>query len=134
MDIKELAYKTDQVIEAWQQDIDNYTIEQLLRKPSADEWSLGQVYIHLWMSAKGFFFKNIQRIADKDVSVVKGGRKNVLGYLVFLFKRLPRIKIKMPQQVAVEPMAPESKELLHKRMDEVRSLVAEWAEKVSQLD
>lgn len=134
MDFKKVEAQTIAIISIWENEIDRYSMEQLLQKPSANSWSLGQVYIHLWMAAKGFFFKNIQRIADGDEKVKMNGRKNFAGYLVFTFGMMPSIKIEMPGSVAVQPNQPESKEQLHKRMNEVKQLVRENAARINQLN
>lgn len=134
MDIKKVESQTIDIINEWQHEIDNYSMEQLLQKPSENSWSIGQVYIHLWMAAKGFFFKNIQRIADSDEKVKMNGRKNLAGYLVFTFGMMPSIKIEMPGSVAVQPNQPESKEQLHKRMNEVKALVRENVSRIHALN
>jgi hypothetical protein len=35
------------IIEYWIRELDHYTFEQLCKKPSAESWSLGQLYMHL---------------------------------------------------------------------------------------
>ena len=133
MDFKKLERKTIDIINEWESDIDNYTMEQLLQKPAENSWSIGQVYVHLRMAAKGFFFKNIQRIADGDEKVKVNGSKNFSGYVVFVLGMMPSIKIEMPGSVAVQPNQPESKEQLHKRMNEVKMMVSENVQRMHTL-
>jgi hypothetical protein len=134
MDVKKIEIQALAAVEEWQNEIDRYSMEQLLKKPSEDSWSIGQVYIHLWMSAKGFFFKNIQRIADNDSKVKLHGKKNLLGYLVFAFGAMPAVRVKMPDSVAVQPHLPESLAQLHKRMNEVKQLIKENSARLSSLN
>lgn len=127
MNIKNIENQSIEIINIWQSDLQNFSMEQLLQKPAENSWSIGQVYIHLWMAAKGFFFKNIQRIATNDEKVKIGGRKNWVGYAVFLFGAMPTIKIEMPKSISVQPNQPESKKQLNARMEEVKKLVHEAA-------
>jgi len=123
MNIKKVEQQTIDVINQWQSDLNNFSMEQLLQKPAENSWSIGQVYIHLWMAAKGFFFKNIQRIATNDEKVKNGGSKTFSGYAVYIFGTMPSIKIEMPTSVSVQPNQPESKEQLNARMEEVKAMV-----------
>ncbi len=130
MSKENFVLNTNALIDKWIARLDEYSIEQILAKPSEGSWSIGQVYIHLWMSAKGFFFKNVQRIADGDERVKAKGRKNFIGWMVFTFGKMPSVKIEMPGSVAVQPNPPESKEQIVKRMNEIKALVQDVAEKV----
>ncbi len=125
MKYAQLEQKTQAVIDEWLQDLDNYTIEQLLQKPAENSWSVAQVYVHLWMASKGIFFKNIERIVNGDERTKKGGRKNFAGWMVFTFGRMPSVKIEMPSSVSVQPNQPDSKETLVKRLEEVKRLVTD---------
>jgi len=125
MNYEQLEQKTQAVIDDWLKDLDNYTFEQLLQKPSENSWSVAQVYIHLWMASKGFFFKNIERITSGDEKAKHGGRKNFVGWAVFIFGKMPTVKIEMPGSVSVQPNPPDSKEMLVKRLAEIKQLVSD---------
>jgi hypothetical protein len=133
MNQEKLKLKTDAVIDHYIKRLDQYTFEQLVQKPSEDSWSLGQVYIHLWMSSKGFFFKNAEKCLS-ETDAVKGKGKNWQGYLVFLFGRMPEVKVKMPTKIAVEPKQPESKEQLIAKLEEVKSLADQYIAKIPTSD
>ncbi len=133
MNTAKLKQQTDTIIDYWIDEISKYNIEQINAKPAPDSWSLGQVGIHLWMSAKGFFFKNADRCLANEKAET-GKRKNMAGYLVFLFGTMPSVKVKMPTQVAVEPRAPESKEYLIAKLQEIKELSHQYIDKIPQSD
>jgi hypothetical protein len=72
MDTNTLEQKTLRVIDDYIRDLDSYTYEQLLMQPEPGSWSAGQVYIHLWMSAKGFFFKKAELCLTSGEGTEKG--------------------------------------------------------------
>lgn len=133
MDLTALEKRTHAVIDYWITELNGYTLEQLNQKPAENSWSLGQVGIHLWMSAKGFFFKNAERCLSKE-KVESGKSKNLAGFLVFTLGRMPSIKVKMPEKVAVEPRQPETKEQLIEKLEEVKRMSSEYIKRIPQSD
>jgi len=133
MNTQKLKNKTNQVIDEYIQKLDKYTFEQLVQKPDESSWSVGQVYIHLWMASKGFFFKNAEKcLTATEAETGKG--KNWIGFLVFFFGKMPNTKVKMPTKVAVEPRQPESKEQLIAKLNEIRALAQEYIERIPNAD
>jgi hypothetical protein len=133
MNIQKLKEKTDQVIDQYTKELDSYSYEQLIQKPSETSWSVGQVYIHLWMASKGFFFKNAEKCLTAT-DTVSGKGKNWAGYLVFILGKMPQTKVKMPAKVAVEPRQPESKDQLIAKLNEIRSLAQDYIAKIPNAD
>jgi hypothetical protein len=133
MDLNALEKRTHAIIDYWIAELNGYTLEQLTQKPDEHSWSLGQVGIHLWMSAKGFFFKNAERCLSKE-KVESGKSKNLVGFLVFMFGKMPTVKVKMPEKVAVEPRQPETKEQLIEKLEEVKRLSTEYIKRIPQSD
>jgi hypothetical protein len=133
MNTAKLQSKTQAVIDEYIKDLDHYTMEQLLSKPSEGEWSIGQVYIHVCMSAKGFFFKKAEQCLTKE-GAEQGESMNWKGYLVFLMGKMPTIKVKMPTKVAVEPNQPESKEQLIRKLNEIKELSSAYINKIAAAD
>jgi hypothetical protein len=134
MDTNTLEQKTLRVIDDYIRDLDSYTYEQLLMQPEPGSWSAGQVYIHLWMSAKGFFFKKAELCLTSGEGTEKGKSKNWKGKLVFLFGKMPTIKVKMPGQVSVEPRQPESKEQIIAKLTEIRQLASDYIKRIPSSD
>ena len=124
---------THQIIDAYIQLLDKYTYEQLNQQPDENSWSIGQVYIHVWMASKGFFFKNAALCLSGETAE-KGKSKKLIAYPIFLFEKMPTVKIKMPDKVAVQPRQPESKEQLVQKLSEIKALVSEFVQKIPQSD
>jgi len=128
-----LEKKTHQIIDAYIQLLDKYTYEKLIQQPDENSWSVGQVYIHVWMASKGFFFKNAALCLSGETAE-KGKSKKLIAYPIFLFEKMPTVKIKMPDKVAVQPRQPESKEQLVQKLSEIKALVSEFVQKIPQSD
>ena len=128
-----LEKKTHQIIDAYIQLLDKYTYEKLIQQPDENSWSVGQVYIHVWMASKGFFFKNAALCLSSETAE-KGKSKKLIAYPIFLFEKMPTVKIKMPDKVAVQPRQPESKEQLVQKLTEIKALVSEFVLKIPQSD
>ncbi|MBT30720.1 MAG: hypothetical protein CMO01_13755 [Thalassobius sp.] len=65
--------KFNQTIDYWIDELDKFTIEQLLLKPDSNSWSLGQVYEHLiedsnWYNSQIKFSLESDTFADKEIS------------------------------------------------------------------
>ncbi len=128
-----LETKTHQVIDSYIQLLDKYSFEQLLQQPAENSWSIGQVYIHVWMASKGFFFKNAALCLSGETTE-KGQSKKLIAYPIFLFEKMPTVKIKMPDKVAVQPRQPESKEQIVQKLSEIKVLASEFIQKMPQSD
>lgn len=97
------------LIDKWIAYLNQYSLEQLQQRPPDGGWSLGQVYLHLTMSANKYFLQNVEKCLNKQDLTAKGNI-NLGGQLIFLFGRTPNIRVKMPDKVAVNPDQPQSKE------------------------
>lgn len=104
----------------WIKALDNYTMEELLRVPPDGGWSLGQVYIHIATANKYFLGKNAELCANGENVIVDGKGKTNTGRLVFFIKNFPPVKVKMPKKETggVEPIQPESKEQILRKLQE----------------
>lgn len=134
MDTKALEQKTHDVIDAYIKKLDRYTYEQLTLQPAEDSWSVGQVYIHLWMSAKGFFFKKAELCLTSGEGTVTGKGKNWKGALVFTIGKMPAVRVRMPGEVAVQPRMPESKDQIKAKLLEVRNLATDYSRRIQDAD
>ena len=134
MDTTQLELKTLRIIDAYIADLSTYTDEQLTMQPAPGSWSIGQVYIHLWMSAKGMFFKRAELCLTSGEGTVRGKGKNWKGVLVFLIGMMPTVKVKMPGQVAVEPRQPESREQIIAKLTEIKQLATDYIHRIPDAD
>lgn len=133
MDLQKLEKQTHETIDYWMDEFKRYSFEQITAKPSEDSWSLGQVGIHLCMSAKGFFFKNAEKCLNKD-GVQKGKGKSFSGHIIYTLRMFPPVKYEMPKQVAVVPKQPESKEQLIAKFEEVKQLASAYIKRIPESD
>lgn len=122
----ETVNRMEEITNHYLQKLQNYSIEQLQLKPSEDEWSLGQMYLHLIQSALYMQLRNIElcRINQAD-SVVVGGTKSEAGEAVFTHGGFPPVQIKVPASPQYTPAQPESKEQIAKGLELVLSKMKE---------
>lgn len=125
--------KFEKVANTWIKELDNYTMEELLRQPAEDSWSLGQVYIHITTANKYFLGKNAAMLASGE-GFETGKGKNKWGHLVFLFEMFPPVKVKMPKKETggTEPIQPESKEQLVRKLQENLAFFKEMEDSVAK--
>ena len=93
----------------WLRELDTYTEEQFLRKPSEHEWSIGQVYMHLFQSAKFFHLKQIEQCAAQQ-GTVTNGEKKMPGKISFMLGMFLPVRIKVPPSPQYTPPQPKNKE------------------------
>lgn len=133
MNLEKLEEQTNSIINYWIAEFKNHDWEKVIEKPSENEWSLGQVGIHLWMASKGFFFKNAEKCLNKE-GAEKGKKKKFAAHLIFTFRTLPPVKYEMPKQVAVVPKQPESLEQLIGKLEETKKMAADYIKRIPQSD
>ncbi|WHY69773.1 DinB family protein [Neobacillus sp. SuZ13] len=94
-------------------ELDNFSMEQLKRQPSEDEWSIGQMYQHLINSALYMHLRNIDHcIMQSKNALVSPMEKTREGAAIFEQNGFPPIRIKVPHSPQYTPVQPESKEQL----------------------
>jgi hypothetical protein len=133
MNIQKLEKNTIEAIDYWINEYKRYDFEKITATPSENDWSMGQVGIHLWMSAKGFFFKNAERCLSKD-GTESGHAKSFNGHIIFTLRMFPPVKYEMPKQVAVIPKQPESKEQLIAKLEEIKTAAKGYISRIPESD
>jgi hypothetical protein len=133
MTLDKLEKQTHQSIDYWIDTYKKYDFDKILMKPADNSWSLGQVGIHLWMAAKGFFFKNADKCLNKEKTEF-GKKKKFNAHLIFTFRMLPPVRYEMPQQVAVVPNQPESKEQLIGKLEDIKKLASQYIHRIPESD
>ena len=133
MNLQKLETQTNEIIDYWISEYKKMPWEKVIEKPSEHEWSLGQVGIHLWMSAKGFFFKNAEKCLSKE-GTEKGKQKKFAAHLIFTFGMMPPVRYEMPSQVAVVPKQPESLEQLVGKLEDIKKMAVEYIHRISDSD
>ncbi len=133
MNLEKLEQQTNSIIDYWMTEFKRHDWEKVLEKPSENEWSLGQVGIHLWMASKGFFFKNAEKCLNKE-GTESGKKKKFAAHLIFAFRTLPPVKYEMPKQVAVIPKQPESLEQLIGKLEETKKMAGDYIKRIPESD
>ncbi|SFE87254.1 DinB superfamily protein [Paenibacillus catalpae] len=111
---------TTEALQAFQKSVDRYidelnqfSMEQLLAKPSEEEWSIGQMYVHLIRSAQYLHLRNVDQCIAGNEAVSEGtGKKTENGKKAFELGSFPPIRIRVPASPQYTPNQPESKEQL----------------------
>lgn len=94
-------------------ELDNFSMEQLKRQPSEDEWSIGQMYQHLINSALYMHLHNIENcIMQNKNDIVSSSEKTKEGTAIFEQNGFPPIRFKVPASPQYTPEEPGSKEQL----------------------
>ena len=107
----------------WLDELGQYSDEQLLKQSGGSGWSMGQVYVHLMLASNHFFMENATKCIQKEGEVMKGG-KNRYGKLLFLIRRFPPMKFRMPKS-GVEPRQPESVEYVRVKLEKTMQKIQE---------
>lgn len=90
----------------WMAALDEYSPEQFGRKPSEEEWSIGQVYNHLIGMAYGLQLRSMETCLAGNGEVSEGG-KTPPGEITFATGNFPVPRIKVPASPQYTPSQPE---------------------------
>ncbi len=138
MDTKEILRKFEDTVSGYIRELERFSLEQLLWKPATDEWSLGQMYLHLIHSAQFMQLRNVALCLDGGPTVLSTG-KTKQGEELFSTGSFPPDRIKVPASPQYTPPQPESKEQLVdglwetvRRMVEIEPSVASAFEQITQ--
>ena len=105
MNIDELKNAFTRTMQAYISALDRYTDEQFMNSPGEQEWSLGQMYEHLYGANTYFFLANVKRCLEQRKGQ-EGGEMNANGQNVFKYNSFPPVKVKVPAAVrGPEPVA-----------------------------
>ncbi|MFS0837411.1 DinB family protein [Paenibacillus sp. 1P03SA] len=108
----------EQLAETYIQELDNYSLEELTRKPEEDQWSLGQMYVHLINSALYRHLPNMEACRTSSVTE-EAAEKTERGVEAYARGSYPPIRIQVPPSKEYTPLQPESKEQLADGLREV---------------
>ncbi|MFD2330846.1 DinB family protein [Cohnella sp. GCM10020058] len=126
MNTKETLRKFEDTVNGYIQELEGFSLEQLLWKPAADEWSLGQMHMHLIRSAQFMHLRNVaQCLAPNDNPTDSLTGKTEQGEALFGAGSFPPERIQVPPSPQYTPPQPESKEQI---MDGLRDTVSRMTE------
>lgn len=100
-------------VERYLSELENLDMEQLLKKTDEEEWSIGQMYMHLIQSAQFMHLSHIdQCLAESEAALVHTGEKTEQGRAVFELGSFPPVRIRVPASPQYTPQQPGSKQQL----------------------
>ncbi|WP_438434041.1 DinB family protein [Gorillibacterium sp. sgz500922] len=113
MDAKETLRTFEETVSGYFQEINGLSLDQLLWKPAEDEWSLGQMYMHLIRSAQFMQLRNAALCLEPGGSPeVAHTGKTKPGEVLFKTGSFPPERIRVAPSPQYTPPQPESKEQL----------------------
>ncbi|PYE49663.1 DinB family protein [Paenibacillus barcinonensis] len=118
---------TSEVLQSFESSVERYVaelnalnIEDLLRKENDEEWSIGQMYMHLIQSALFMHLPNSEHcLANNENTVHADAEKTELGKTLFEAGQFPPIRVKVPASPQYTPLPPESKAQLVEGLQQV---------------
>ncbi|WP_145413665.1 DinB family protein [Paenibacillus xylanexedens] len=125
----EVLQSFETTVERYMAELGQLDMEELLRKENEEEWSIGQMHMHLIQSALFMQLRNIDHCLDSNEHTVHSDEmKTELGSQVFEAEQFPPVRVKVPASPQYTPLQPESKEQLAQGLqqvvDRMRSTVA----------
>ncbi|OPA75221.1 hypothetical protein BVG16_21720 [Paenibacillus selenitireducens] len=133
MNTNETLQQFKETVNHYLQELNNFTLEELKHQPNENEWSLGQMYLHLINSALYMQLRNIDDcMSTTAVTPVPTEGKSKDAIAVFELGSFPPIRIQVPPSPEYTPQQPESREQLIQglkhvvsRMEEIEPRLAE---------
>lgn len=118
---------TPEVLQSFETAVERYLAElnlldmnDLLRKEKEEEWSIGQMYVHLIQSALFMHLRNIEQCLENGEHTLQSdAEKTELGSQVFALGQFPPVRVKVPASPQYTPLPPENKEQLVEGLDQV---------------
>jgi hypothetical protein len=113
MNTTETLKRFEEITNHYVQELNGFTMEQLTRQPSENEWSIGQVYVHLIKASLYMHLRNVEHcLTPSEDTVFSTGGKTEAGQAVFHQGSFPPIRIQVPPSPQYTPGQPESKDQL----------------------
>ncbi|WP_136607358.1 DinB family protein [Paenibacillus dokdonensis] len=110
MNTQETIQRLEGVTQHYLKELERFSMEDLTRKPGEDEWSLGQMYMHLINASLYLHLRNVRACASSAEDVLTEGEKSERGEAAFLNNEFPPIRVHVPPSPAYTPRQPDSKE------------------------
>ncbi|KQL49640.1 hypothetical protein AN963_07920 [Brevibacillus choshinensis] len=119
------------LIEAYKNNLQNYSLEQLRHITEQGVWSLGQMYSHLILVALEYL-DNVESCAKASEEQLLG--KTNAGERLYKLGAFPPIKIKLPDLPENTPSNSERKEDPIDGLNQVQQKMMEWEWKVDTVN
>ncbi len=114
----------------WEKELNNYSLEQLCKKPNPESWSLGEPYIHLMGQTLYYNIEQIKICISTNEN--ENGEKSAEGKEVFLHNSFPDQKIKAPSPEFETVHQPNSIEEIREALSHIKNLMTELESKIEK--
>ncbi|MED1664818.1 DinB family protein [Brevibacillus laterosporus] len=134
MNRKETLQRFEELTKTYLDELEKMDLQELTQKPADDEWSLGQMYLHLIHSALTMQLQNIKVCHEQqEGAVLVSGEKTEAGIQVFAQGSFPPIKIHVPPTKQYTPPQPTTKEELVLGLKNVLDRMRKWGEVIEEI-
>lgn len=117
---KEALQEFEAAVERYLSELDNLEWEQLLQKTNEEEWSIGQMYLHLIQSAQFMHLQHVEQcLAEGNDTLAPEDEKTEQGRSIFEQGGFPPIRIRVPASPQYIPQQPVSKAQLREGLSGV---------------
>ncbi|WP_322907104.1 DinB family protein [Paenibacillus sp. SGZ-1009] len=138
--VHEVLRRLEQTVNDYVETLERVSLAQLLWKPAVDEWSLGQMLMHLIQSAQGMQLAHVRhclavagmyvteadyaKIAAEHATRIANVPKTLQGEALFQYGSFPAERIQVPPSPQYTPLQPDNKQQLINGLQEtVRQMV-----------
>lgn len=120
MSIADILSRFDEITDHYVRELAKYSMEELQRQPAGNEWSLGQMYLHLAHSALHMQLRHAEQCMEPGGASEGTGGKTEAGRAAFQQGSFPPVRIRVPDGGQYTPPQPVSKEQLAAKLEEAR--------------
>ncbi|KMN36242.1 DinB family protein [Lysinibacillus sp. LK3] len=99
-------------VERYLAELTKLNMDKIHRKLNEEDWSIGQMYVHLIQSAFMHLHNVEQCLAGSESTFNPTKEKTEQGKIVFKLEQFPAVRIKVPASPNYTPQPPESMEHL----------------------
>lgn len=130
MNTPEIIQRLEEITNHYIQELEQFSMEQLTRKPSENEWSLGQMYVHLINTALNMQLRNIELCRQQSANeAAEAGGKTEAGEAIFKNGGFPPVRIQVQTAIPDQPLTKqqiiEGLNTVVRQMKEVEPLLEE---------
>ncbi len=127
---KQVFAQFQETANKWKTALGTYSDTQLRAQPSPDEWSIGQVYIHILRSALFFHGKQV----DTCLQTSDNANESAHPQAAQMFEQgsMPPDRIKVPASPQYTPPQPDSKEQILALFGEVEAMMKRLGDEIDE--
>jgi len=109
---KKVLKSFELTVERYLAELTKLNMDKIHRKLNEEDWSIGQMYVHLIQSAFMHLHNVEQCLAGNESTLNPTKEKTEQGKIVFKLEQFPAVRIKVPASPNYTPQPPESMEHL----------------------